>query len=126
MVNKKVAMRQLPIQKLYFSISDVSRLAGVKPHVLRYWESEFPELRPGKNRAGNRTYRPKEVKMVLLIKKLLYDERYTIEGARRKLKEILTEDRELSRIEIGGDNEEAKRIVREIRQKLLELNELLG
>jgi len=119
-------MRQLPIQKLYYSISDVSRLTGVKPHVLRYWESEFPELRPGKNRAGNRTYRPKEVKMVLLIKRLLYDERYTIQGARKKLKEILNEDKDLDRFEIQGDNQEVRKLVREIRQILLELNRLLG
>jgi len=71
--------------KLYYSISEVARLAEVKAHVLRYWETEFPMLSPPKNRAGNRTYRPQDVKMVLAIKKLLYDQGYTITGARQKL-----------------------------------------
>ena len=118
-------MRQMPIQKLYYSISDVSRLTGVKPHVLRYWESEFPELRPGKNRAGNRTYRPKEVKMVLLIKRLLYEDKYTIEGARKRLREILRDDKNLNQISLKGNQEEIKKLVQEIRQSLLELNEML-
>src|SRR5262245_25929184 len=72
-------------EKLYYSISEVARLVEVKAHVLRYWESEFPTLSPPKNRAGNRTYRPQDVKMVLAIKKLLYDQGFTIGGARQKL-----------------------------------------
>ena len=68
--------------KLYFRIGEVSRLAGVKPFVLRYWESEFPSLGPKKSGTGQRLYRRKEVELVLEIKRLLYDERFTIEGAR--------------------------------------------
>ena len=71
--------------KLYRSISEVSELVGVKPHVLRYWETQFGMLRPKKNRAGNRMYRPDEVKMLLSIKELLYHRRFTIAGARRRL-----------------------------------------
>src|SRR5712691_13392644 len=71
--------------KLYRSISEVSELVGVKPHVLRYWESQFSMLRPKKNRAGNRMYRPEEVKLLLRIKELLYARRFTIAGARRTL-----------------------------------------
>jgi DNA-binding transcriptional MerR regulator len=76
------------IKKAYYSIGDVSELTGLKPHVLRYWETQFPELAPTKNRAGNRVYRPREVELVLLVKHLLYKERFTIEGARKKLKEL--------------------------------------
>ena len=73
--------------KLYFSISEVADMTGVKPHVLRYWESEFPELRPKKNRAGNRSYREKDIKTVMTIRDLLYQEGYTIAGARNRLKD---------------------------------------
>ena len=70
--------------KLYRSISEVSELVGVKPHVLRYWETQFSMLRPKKNRAGNRMYRPDEVKVLLHIKELLYQRKFTIAGARRR------------------------------------------
>ena len=72
-------------RKIYYSITEVAEMAQVKAHVLRYWETEFAALRPRKNRAGNRTYREKDVKLVLLIRKLLYDDGFTIKGARRKL-----------------------------------------
>lgn len=79
-------MKELP-EKLYYSISEVASYAEVKPHVLRYWESEFPSLKPKKNRAGNRSYRKRDVEEVLTIKKLLYDEGYKIDGARRILRD---------------------------------------
>jgi DNA-binding transcriptional MerR regulator len=71
--------------KLYRSISEVSEMLGVKPHVLRYWETQFGMLRPKKNRAGNRMYRPEELRTLERIKELLYERRFTIAGARRKL-----------------------------------------
>lgn len=71
--------------KLYFRIGEVARLAGIKPYVLRFWETEFPTLGPKKSGTGHRLYRRKEVELVLEIKRLLYDKRYTIEGARRFL-----------------------------------------
>ncbi len=72
-------------EKLYFRIGEVSRLIGVQPYVLRYWESEFPALAPNKSGAGHRFYRRKDVELLLQIKHLLYDKRFTIEGARRHL-----------------------------------------
>ena len=72
-------------QKLFFKIGEVCELAGVQAHVLRYWETEFPMLAPQKNRAGQRTYRRKDVEMALRIRELLYDEQYTIAGAKKKL-----------------------------------------
>lgn len=71
--------------KLYFRIGEVSRLAGIKPYVLRFWESEFSTLGPKKSGTGHRLYRRKDVELVFQIKQLLYDKRYTIEGARKIL-----------------------------------------
>ena len=71
--------------KLYFRIGEVSRVSGVKPHVLRYWESEFPAITPRKSGSGHRLYRRKDVELILEIKRLLYEERFTIEGARKFL-----------------------------------------
>jgi DNA-binding transcriptional MerR regulator len=71
--------------KLYFRIGEVAKLAGIKPYVLRFWESEFPGLGPKKSGTGHRLYRRKDVELVLEIKRLLYDKRFTIEGARKFL-----------------------------------------
>jgi DNA-binding transcriptional MerR regulator len=75
-----------PIQE-YFSIGEVCELTGLRPHVLRYWESQFAFLRPTKNRSGNRVYQRREVELVMLVKHLLHTERYTIEGAKQKVDE---------------------------------------
>lgn len=72
----------------YYSIGEVCDLTGLKPHVLRYWETQFEVLNPTKNRAGNRVYRPKEVELVLLVKHLLYEKKFTIDGARQHLLEL--------------------------------------
>ena len=82
MVNEPVARRE------YYAIGEVCDLTGLKPHVLRYWETQFDVLHPGKNRAGNRVFRPKDIELILLVKHLLYDEKYTIEGARQRLDEM--------------------------------------
>ena len=76
-------------QKLFFRIGEVCDLIKVQPHVLRYWETEFPMLSPQKNRAGQRVYRRKDVEMVLRIRNLLYEEKFTIAGARKKISEEL-------------------------------------
>lgn len=78
-------MREKHDTKLYYSISEASAIARVKPHVLRYWETQFKMLRPKKNKAGNRMYRKRDLKLIQLIKELLYDKGFTIAGARRKL-----------------------------------------
>ena len=74
------------IKKLYYSIGEVSKLTELKPYVLRYWETEFKQLAPPKNRAGNRTYRQKDIDTIKLIKDLLYKKKYTIKGARTLIK----------------------------------------
>ena len=75
-------------KKAYYSIGEVCDLTGLKPHVLRYWETQFDVLSPTKNRAGNRVFRPKEIELILLVKHLLYEEKYTIEGASQRLQEM--------------------------------------
>jgi len=82
--NGSTAGQEIP-DKLYFRIGEVARLAGIKPYVLRFWETEFPSLGPKKSGTGHRLYRRKEVEMVLEIKRLLYEKRFTIEGARKFL-----------------------------------------
>jgi len=74
--------------KLYFRIGEVSRMLRTKPFVLRYWETEFPTLKPEKGRSGHRLYRRKDVETVLQIKRLLYEDGYTIEGARKRIAEL--------------------------------------
>ncbi|MCC6640593.1 MAG: MerR family transcriptional regulator [Deltaproteobacteria bacterium] len=75
-------------EKLYYRIGEVSRITGVKPYVLRYWESEFRWMAPGKSRSQQRLYRQRDIDVILLIKKLLYEERFTIAGARKRLREL--------------------------------------
>ena len=72
-------------KKLYYKIGEVCEILGVEAHVLRYWESEFPSLSPPKNKAGQRTYRPKDIELLLEIRALLYEEGFTISGARHRL-----------------------------------------
>src|SRR5205809_7549132 len=75
-----------PVQE-FLSIDEVCEITDLKPHVLRYWESQFKFLNPAKNRSGNRVYQRKEIELILLVKHLLYTEKYTIEGARLKVEE---------------------------------------
>ena len=79
-------MEARDIKKLYYSISEVSEITSLKQYVLRYWETEFSQLKPGKNRAGNRIYRSHDVDTIIEIKSLLYDRKFTIKGAQQYLK----------------------------------------
>jgi DNA-binding transcriptional MerR regulator len=87
-------LKRLEEGKLYYSISEVCGMTGLEQHVLRYWESEFPQLRPKKNRSGNRAYRSKEIKIIRYIKYLLYEEMYTIPGAKKKMADANMSDLE--------------------------------
>jgi DNA-binding transcriptional MerR regulator len=95
-------MKSLGIKKLYYSISEVSKITDLEQYVLRYWESEFEELKPAKNRAGNRIYTNRDIKLILYIKKLLRDERYTIEGAKQVLKNYTPETDSGEQLELIG------------------------
>ncbi|MBS1914620.1 MAG: MerR family transcriptional regulator [Bacteroidetes bacterium] len=85
-------MKDLQIKKLYYSISEVSKMLGLEQYVLRYWETEFEQLRPQKNRAGNRIYTEKDIEIVKLIKRLTREDRYTIEGARQVMGTLVAEN----------------------------------
>lgn len=81
-------MNAKTIKKLYYAISEVANMTGLKQYVLRYWETEFLELRPAKNRAGNRIYKEKDIQLITQIKDLLYNKKYTIDGARNYLRQL--------------------------------------
>ncbi len=100
-------MKELSIKKLYYSISEVSKITEVEQYVLRYWETEFEQLKPQKNRAGNRIYTNKDIQLILHIKALLREKKYTIEGAKKILDDYEPEgiaSAQTSAHSIGGDN----------------------
>ena len=103
------------VKKLYYSIGEVSELTGLKAYVLRYWETEFSQLKPSKNRAGNRTYRQKDIDLIMYVKNLLYNEKYTIDGARSVLKGSASKSNSIKTETI---NEKQKIIVKKIRENL--------
>ena len=109
---------ELP-DKLYFKIGEVAKLVGVKPYVLRYWETEFSVVRPGKTRSRHRLYRRRDVETLLEIRRLLYGERYTIEGAKRRLREL---GRASAAPAAAADMEDLRA---RVRSELLELHRLL-
>lgn len=78
-------------RRRYYSIGEVCSMIGVKPHVLRYWETQFRELSPSKNRSGNRVYQSAEIELIALIHTLVHEKRYTVEGARKRLQELRSE-----------------------------------
>ena len=137
--------------KRYFTIGEVGELCGVKPHVLRYWEQEFTQLRPMKRRGNRRYYQHHEVLMIRRIRELLYDQGFTISGARNKLQEMVQSERDRRRSEdddavdvvdfgevVGADDDVADEVVPEssfvmpasalngMRRELLEIRELLS
>jgi DNA-binding transcriptional MerR regulator len=100
----------------YYSISDASSLTKVKPHVLRYWETQFKMLHPRKNKAGNRMYQKRDLKLILLIKELLYDKGFTIAGAKKKL----TDERDAiqSQLEFSFNEVDRAALLLEVRHEL--------
>ena len=112
------------IKKLYYSISEVSEITELKAYVLRYWETEFSQLKPPKNRAGNRTYRKKDIEIILKIKDLLYEKKFTIDGARN----ILKGNEDLSDIENSSnvDMEKQKIILSKIKNELKEILSIIS
>ena len=118
-------MKHIGIKKLYYSISEVSTITGLEQYVLRYWESEFPQLKPAKNRAGNRIYTNKDIKLILYIKKLLRDERYTIEGAKRVLEEYVPEGDAAEQLELLSVPQKKKIQDEEIRADMMEVRQFL-
>ena len=130
-------MNQPQIKKLYYSIGEVAELTSLKPYVLRYWETEFPALKPTKNRAGNRIYKDRDLKILFHIKYLLYDQKYTIEGARKQLKsanfeEMMQSGDSASNLSVSnpqdGENNDEDKLISTLsvsRNRLLDLKKIL-
>jgi DNA-binding transcriptional MerR regulator len=112
-----------PAEKLYYRIGEVEAMTGVPAYVLRYWESEFKLLRPKKNPAGQRIYRRRDVDLVVRIKTLLYDERLTLEGAKKRL---LAESRKAEQLALGLREGAYAGTLRRIRDRLAALKARLG
>lgn len=106
---ERLNSKELSAEKLFYRISEVSQITGIKPYILRYWESEFPFLSPRKNRGGWRLYQKKDIETIISIKDMLYKDRYTIAGVKRRL----------SRNNINGGNSNLiKRVKKELREIL--------
>jgi len=108
-------MKNLSIKKLYYSISEVSKITEIEQYVLRYWETEFEELKPQKNRAGNRIYTNKDIQLILLIKSLLREKKYTIEGAKKILENYSPDDVQ-QQVGNNGLGEESLTIISETKK----------
>jgi len=123
-------MKDFGIKKLYYSISEVSKLTGLEQYILRYWETEFPQLKPQKNRSGNRIYTNKDIDLIIRIKKLLRDKKYTITGAKDILESFqedentnlinnsLTEQNQSENTSIIKDLLEIKQFLLDLKSKL--------
>ena len=118
-------MKNTSIKKLYYSISEVSRITGLEQYVLRYWETEFLELKPAKNRAGNRIYTNKDIKLIMHIKQLLRDEKYTIEGAKQVMKEFTPEPDNGEQLELLNVPQKKRIQDEEIKIVMVEVKEFL-
>jgi DNA-binding transcriptional MerR regulator len=114
--------------RLYYRIGEVSRITGIKPHVLRYWESEFKMIKPHKGSSLQRLYRRKDLELILKIKKLLYEEGFTIAGARKKIRDMEKEEMKKAKLQeaekpTNGRNHE---LLLRIREELDGIRKMLG
>ncbi len=108
--------------KLYFKIGEVSKITGVEPYILRYWESEFKLVKPYRTKSNQRLYRKKDVEAVLKIKKMLYEDKFTIAGAKRKLKDPTTDEKQLS---LDFSQQKYQELIKDIKQELKDLRQML-
>ena len=118
-------MKLKEIKKLYYSIGDVSEMTGLKQYVLRFWETEFTILKPGKNKAGNRIYRDKDIKVIRHIKTLLYDKKYTIKGAKQYMLDHYSNEEnspKVLKISSGSD----QKLLIDLKRKLQESLDLIN
>jgi DNA-binding transcriptional MerR regulator len=119
--------KEIP-DKLFFKIGEVAKITCVKPHVLRYWESEFKLLKPSKSATGQRVYQKKDVEKVFAIKKLLYDEKFTIAGAKRRLMRGAKEEKppkEERQLSMTFDNKELVALLKEVKKELSAIASML-
>lgn len=120
---RKAMITQIP-EKLYFKIGEVAHITRVKPHVLRYWESEFKIISPKKSLTKQRVYTRRDIEVILEIKRLLYNEKYTLEGAKKKIKEFRTPPAD--QLNFGFTEEHFQKALDSIRNELNTIKEILG
>ena len=120
-------MKIKEIKKLYYSIGDVSEITGLKQYVLRYWETEFNILKPGKNKAGNRIYKDKDIKVIRHIQTLLYEKKFTIKGAQQFLTDYYSNNSNSSAkiVNISSSNMNNKLLL-DLKEKLKETIDLIN
>lgn len=118
------APRKIIPDKLYFKIGEVSELTGVKPYILRYWESEFKMITPAKTRSNQRLYKRSDVELILQIKQMLYGERYTIAGAKQRLRELRRAGGG-DQLKLSLDEGKARRALLAVREELKAVRKLL-
>ena len=124
------SMRDLSIKKLYYSISEVSKITDIEQYVLRYWETEFEQLTPQKNRAGNRIYTNKDIRLILYIKELLREKKYTIEGAKKILEDYEQEKKPIievkeKKVQTDSDIIEVEKNIPSLKEDLEEIKDFL-
>ena len=124
MAKKNLAKNTIP-NKLYFKIGEVSTITGVEPYVLRYWESEFKAIKPSRTQSKQRIYRRKDVELILEIKKILYEEKFTIAGARKRLQAVKSESKKQLNFDFAAKKDQRK-VLKEIKAELKALRKLLG
>lgn len=121
---KKTLIKGYIPNKLYFKIGEVSKITGVEPYVLRYWESEFKAIKPSRTQSKQRIYRKRDVELILEIKKMLYEEKLTIAGAQKKLRELNLRGKKQLRFDFN--KKDHKSILKEIKKELISIREMLG
>ena len=114
-----------PIKKLYYSIGEVSKMTGLKQYVLRYWETEFPILKPNKNKAGNRNYKDTDIKIIREIQTLLYEKKYTIKGAKQFLVDNYSKKSKVSNVINISPNKINQEFLLDLKSKLEETLDLI-
>ena len=119
-------MKIKEIKKLYYSIGDVSEITGLKQYVLRFWETEFSILKPGKNKAGNRIYKDKDIKVIRHIKSLLYDKKYTIKGAKQYMIDYYSSNENNPKVLKMSSNSDNNKLLIDLKAKLQESLELIN
>lgn len=114
--------------KLYFKIGEVSEITGMEPYVIRYWESEFKSIKPSRTQSNQRVYRRKDVESILEIKHMLYEEKLTIAGARKKLLDKKSQDKKQPDLDFTTKKEHLDHlaILKEIKEELMALRKILG
>lgn len=124
MAKSKIPEPSIP-NKLYFKIGEVSTITGVEPYVLRYWESEFKTIKPSRTQSKQRIYRRKDVELILEIKKMLYEQKFTIAGARKRLQDLKSSDKQQLQFDFQP-TEDHQKALKEIKEELKALRKLLA